>query len=1030
MKLIKFIILLLLTSSIYAQTTIYKTLGTWNSDGVPNYLEPNNDIITADLLSRITASLPSSKNVLLYHPNYISSSAQSNLLLTEECEVWVTFISEGASFKNTLGFYTYQNGNPPANINAIKSTMTIIYPNSSLLGSSGGLISGNKVKIGTFPANTVIGWFLVANGFNNGNIGNGQWLLFSNENLNPEVDVTLRKHNVLLQDPVTGKLILGFEDVKRESSSCDNDFNDVLFNVFSNPIEAISVVDIPVLENPNQSNLTDLSLQKSINNSIPNNGDNVTFTVTIKNNGPSTATNIKVSDVLPLGLDYLSSSTSKGTFSQSNGIWTISSLFVNESATLSITCKVNRYAFSYNLGIASDYNVFAFDDMNQPSCDTEGKVAVGNNAALSNYSVGDKLDTLNGIQDVLVVGNTLEYESGAIYNGNVVYGFLTNLPINQVSINNGTLRQDSVINFNSAETQLKTLCSTLKNYTVNGNVTVSNSDLILTGTNPLLNVFSVTKDQVNNTSNFIINSPNGSVVLVNISGDGIEWKGGHVVYGTAINNVIYNFYDAKNLLIKNIDIQGSILAPYADLEFPTGLISGQVIAKNINGAGQFNWDKFLGNIPLDQKIINRASITSLTQVDSNPNNNSAQVELVVGGSPNPNPPGAAIQWTQLSTFPQNEMIWTMIEANGQVYVGTYGGKIYTSSAQLGQWVRINNSMNVGYIWSLEYSNGSLYAGTEQGLFVTADNGANWQNLGLINNDVRSIIIKRTNTESSEMYAATWGSGVLKSIDNGANWTEVNNGLSNKAVQTLLFGTSGEIYAGTFGGGIAKSIDGGNNWTTMNISSSYIWKLALDNEGNLYAGTYGNGLFKSVDGENWSSSSNGLNSEHVYSINFDNDNNAYVSSWSAGIFSSTNAGENWEGLGMEGMGASSLIIDHTNNSVVVGTTDGVVFSRPAVVVGVKEDEVKNPKTFELNQNYPNPFNPSTIISYQIPTNTWVKLEVYDILGKVVKILVNNYQTQGNYKINFNTAELGLSSGIYFYRIKTDFNNAVKKMILVK
>ncbi|MFH0733754.1 MAG: choice-of-anchor A family protein [bacterium] len=1030
MNLLKIILFFVLSVTLCAQTTIYNTLGTWSSNGVPNYLEPNNDVITADLLSRITASLPESQNILSHHPEYISSNVQSNVLLTEACDVWVTFITEGAGYLNTLGFYTYQNGNPPTSINDIQNSMTIIFPNSSLGGSGGGLNPGNKIKIGTFSANTVIGWFIVANGFRNGNIGSGNWLLFSDENLNPENDITIRQHNVLLRDPVTGKLILGFEDIRRDNGGCDKDFNDVLFSVYSNPIEAISVVDVPVLENPNQSNLTDLELQKSIDNSIPNNGENVTFTVTLKNNGPSLATSIKVADVLPLGLDFLSYSTSKGSFNQSNGEWSVNSLLVDEVATLTITCKVNRYAFSYNLGIASDYNVFALKDMNQPSCDTEGKVAVGNSAFLSNYSIGDKLDTLNGIQDVLVVGNTLDFESGAIYNGNVVYGFLTNLPIYQVSINNGSLRQDSILSFYAAETELKTLSNTLNNYTVNGEVVVSNSDLILTGTNPLLNVFTVTKEQINPTTNFIINSPNGSVVLVNVSGSGIEWKGGHVVYGTAINNVLYNFYEATNIKISNIDIQGSILAPYADLDFPTGLISGQVIAKNIIGAGQFNWDKFLGNIPLDQKIINRASISSLTQVDSNPNNNSAQVELIVGGLPNPNPPNATVQWTQLSTFPQNEMIWTMIEANGAVYVGTYGGKIYYSGGQLGEWVRINNNMNVGYIWSLEYSNGSLYAGTEQGVFVTSNNGTNWENIGLNNYDVRSLIINNNNTESSIMYAATWGFGVLKSIDGGVNWVESNNGLPNKAVQTLLFGNFGEIYAGTFGGGVAKSIDGGENWTTMNNSSAYIWKLALDNEGNLYAGTYGSGLYKSVDGESWNSSNDGINSQHIYSINFDNDNNAYVCSWSAGIFTSTNSGENWEGLGMEGMGASSLLIEPESNSIVVGTADGVVFSRPAVVVGVKDNEITNPVTFALNQNYPNPFNPSTIISYQIPNNSMVKMEVFDILGRVVKTLVNEYQNQGTYKINFNTVELGLSSGIYFYRITTDFNNSVKKMILIK
>ncbi len=1028
MKLFNYVLLIFITVTINAQNTVYNTLGTWSNNGVPNYLEPNNDFISADLLSRISASLPESQKVPNHHPEYLTNNVQTNVVLTEACDVWVTFISEGAGYLNALGFYTYQNGNPPTSINDIRSTMTIIFPNSSFAGSGGGLNSGNKVKIGTFGANTVIGWFIVANGFSGGNIGNGNWLLFSDENLNPESDVNKRQHNVLLRDPVTGKLILGFEDIRRDNGGCDNDFNDVLFNVYSNPIEAISVVDVPTMENPNQSNLADLELHKSVDNQVPNNGDNVSFTLTLKNNGPSSATNIKISDVLPLGLDYLSNTASKGSYNNSNGEWAINSLLVDETATLTITCKVNRYASSFNLGIASEYNVFALRDMNQPSCDTEGKVAVGNNAFLDNYSVGDKLDTLNGIQDVLIVGNTLEFESGAIYNGNVVYGFLTNLPIYQVSINNGTLRKDSVINFNSAETELKTLSNTFKNYTVNGTVEVSYNDLILTGTNPLLNVFSVTSNQISNTTNFIINSPNGSVVLVNVSGTGADWKGGHVVYGTAINNVLYNFYEAENLKISNVDIQGSLLAPYCDLDFPSGLISGQVVVKNILGAGQFNWDKFLGNIPLDQKIINTANISSLTEVDGNSNNDNAQVELVVGGTPNPNPPDATVQWTQLSTFPQNEMVWAMIEANGAVYVGTYGGKIYYSQGQLGQWVRINNDMNVGYIWSLDYSNGALYAGTEQGVFVTYDNGSNWENIGLNNYDVRSLIIGNDNTKSSVMYAATWGFGVLKSVDGGVNWTEANNGLPNKAVQTLLFGAAGELYAGTFGGGVAKSVDGGENWTAMDNSYPYIWKLAIDNEGNLFAGTYGNGLYKSVDGESWSCSNEGINSQHIYSINFDNDNNAYVCSWSAGIFASTNSGENWESLGMEGMGASSVMLEPESNSIVVGTADGAVFSRPAVVVGIEDDEVKTPTTFELKQNYPNPFNPSTTIKYSIAKASFVTLKIYDILGKEVATLVNDTQKQGEYEVHFNAKNL--ASGMYIYQIKADNFVSSKKLMLMK
>jgi hypothetical protein len=85
-------------------------------------------------------------------------------------------------------------------------------------------------------------------------------------------------------------------------------------------------------------------------------------------------------------------------------------------------------------------------------------------------------------------------------------------------------------------------------------------------------------------------------------------------------------------------------------------------------------------------------------------------------------------------------------------------------------------------------------------------------------------------------------------------------------------------------------------------------------------------------------------------------------------------------------------------------------------------------FALYQNSPNPFNPSTVISYSIPTSSNVIVEVYDMLGKLIKTLVNEKQETGNYKVNFNAGEL--SSGIYFYKIQASNFVAVKKMILLR
>ena len=85
-------------------------------------------------------------------------------------------------------------------------------------------------------------------------------------------------------------------------------------------------------------------------------------------------------------------------------------------------------------------------------------------------------------------------------------------------------------------------------------------------------------------------------------------------------------------------------------------------------------------------------------------------------------------------------------------------------------------------------------------------------------------------------------------------------------------------------------------------------------------------------------------------------------------------------------------------------------------------------FELKQNYPNPFNPATEISFTLPENNFVTLKVYDVSGRLVKTLVNDFRTAGNYKVSFDGG--GISSGIYFYKLESGQFTDVKKMILVK
>ncbi len=93
-----------------------------------------------------------------------------------------------------------------------------------------------------------------------------------------------------------------------------------------------------------------------------------------------------------------------------------------------------------------------------------------------------------------------------------------------------------------------------------------------------------------------------------------------------------------------------------------------------------------------------------------------------------------------------------------------------------------------------------------------------------------------------------------------------------------------------------------------------------------------------------------------------------------------------------------------------------------------DEVQNVNKFSLDQNFPNPFNPSTTIKYSIPVSNIVSLKVYNILGKEVADLVNEYKNSGTYEVEFNAANL--SSGTYFYKIKSGNYMETKKLLLLK
>ena len=97
-------------------------------------------------------------------------------------------------------------------------------------------------------------------------------------------------------------------------------------------------------------------------------------------------------------------------------------------------------------------------------------------------------------------------------------------------------------------------------------------------------------------------------------------------------------------------------------------------------------------------------------------------------------------------------------------------------------------------------------------------------------------------------------------------------------------------------------------------------------------------------------------------------------------------------------------------------------------GISTVSSEVPSSFLLKQNYPNPFNPTTNINFSLPKSGVVTLKVYDMSGKEVAVVLNEFKSAGSYIVGFSAASL--PSGAYFYRLSSGNFVDTKKMILVK
>jgi photosystem II stability/assembly factor-like uncharacterized protein len=274
------------------------------------------------------------------------------------------------------------------------------------------------------------------------------------------------------------------------------------------------------------------------------------------------------------------------------------------------------------------------------------------------------------------------------------------------------------------------------------------------------------------------------------------------------------------------------------------------------------------------------------------------------------------------------------------------------------------------------------------IFRTTDGGKQW---------VRAAV-----TTSSELFAVSFGDEstvtavgdgglILHSTDKGATWRDRSTSLTVKRLNGIAAASRDTITAVGDAGTIIRTTDGGASWV---VQSSWV-------QDNLYA---------------------------VWLVDAD----VGLAVGEKGLMlRTTNGGYTWQRqISPTSNGLRAMWFTGRNRGVVVGEYGTILVTGLADVVsdvGGFTGEGTGAR-FGLAQNYPNPFNAATVISYQLAANSTVAIKVYDVLGRLVATLVNEYRRQGIHAVQWNV--VGLPSGVYFYQLQADGLFETRKMVLTK
>lgn len=386
------------------------------------------------------------------------------------------------------------------------------------------------------------------------------------------------------------------------------------------------------------------------------------------------------------------------------------------------------------------------------------------------------------------------------------------------------------------------------------------------------------------------------------------------------------------------------------------------------------------------------------------------------------------------------------------------------------WIQVSSGNNEDYLAAIQFVTPTIgyIAGTRGLILKTTDGGNSWitKTTGL-SSQLNCVYFINAQTG---IAAGSFGR-IVRTTNGGDSWTQLTSP-TGYMLDAISFANSTVGYISGANCVLLKTEDAGLTWTKKGSTEvGAYWDCYFFNATTGIVLNMNYNIRKTTNsGDNWNNVY--IPPMDLSGLSFINSTTGFACGSDGLIVKTTNSGDNWLVIQGTGTGYTLLkmcfysetigfavgkmnsngtgVIVKTGNRGDTWTLDanltvglnalacnnGYMFAvgdsgkiyRSVNIIGIQNISSEIPSGYKLGQNYPNPFNPVTNIEFALPKSGNVKVSIFDITGKTIQVLVNQFLQVGSYKYDFHAENL--SSGVYFYRIETNGFVDTKKMTLIK